>query len=86
MAKSVRFLSEIIDFFFRVSQEFCALMVRREREKTTVEDVKQIFRVFDKVSLNVVFYSIIIFMKIIPMTVFSKKSRNMKDGDMNPGI
>ena len=29
-------------------------MVRREREKTTVEDVKQIFRVFDKVTLNVV--------------------------------
>ena len=28
-------------------------MVRREREKTTVEDVKQIFRVFDKVLLKV---------------------------------
>ena len=60
MAKSDRFLGEITDFFFRVCQEFCALMVRREREKTTVEDVKQIFRVFDKVSLNVVFYSILL--------------------------
>ena len=33
-------------FMFR---EFCSLMVKREREKETVEDIKQAFRVFDKV-------------------------------------
>ena len=31
------------------SREFCSLMVKREREKETVEDLKQAFRVFDKV-------------------------------------
>merc|ERR1711953_26342 len=35
--------SGAIDF-----REFCSLMVKREREKETVEDLKQAFRVFDK--------------------------------------
>ena len=33
-------------------REFCSLMVKREREKETVEDLKQAFRVFDKVNAN----------------------------------
>ena len=37
--------SGAIDF-----REFCSLMVKREREKETDEDIKQAFRVFDKVS------------------------------------
>ena len=37
--------SGAIDF-----REFCSLMVKREREKETTEDIKQVFRVFDKVS------------------------------------
>ena len=36
--------SGAIDF-----REFCSLMVKREREKETTEDIKQAFRVFDKV-------------------------------------
>ena len=35
--------SGAIDF-----REFCSLMVKREHEKETVEDLKQAFRVFDK--------------------------------------
>ena len=31
------------------SREFCSLMVKRDHEKETVEDLKQAFRVFDKV-------------------------------------
>ena len=30
-------------------QEFVELMIKREAEKETVEDLKQVFRVFDKV-------------------------------------
>ena len=37
--------SGAIDF-----REFCSLMVKREREKETTEDIKQAFRVFDKVN------------------------------------
>ena len=33
-------------------REFCSLMVKREREKETVEDLKQAFRVFDKVKFK----------------------------------
>ena len=43
-------------FFFIVRysfREFCSLMVKREREKETVEDLKQAFRVFDKVNVNI---------------------------------
>ena len=29
-------------------REFCSLMVKRDHEKETVEDLKQAFRVFDK--------------------------------------
>ena len=39
--------SGAIDF-----REFCSLMVKREREKETTEDIKQVFRVFDKVGCN----------------------------------
>ena len=31
------------------SREFCSLMVKRDHEKEPVEDLKQAFRVFDKV-------------------------------------
>ena len=34
------------------SREFCSLMVKREREKETAEDIKQAFRVFDKVGCH----------------------------------
>ena len=36
-------------YLLTFSREFCSLMVKREREKETVEDIKQAFRVFDKV-------------------------------------
>ena len=33
------------------SREFCSLMVKRDHEKETVEDLKQAFRVFDKAGI-----------------------------------
>ena len=39
----------ILLYLLTFSREFCSLMVKREREKETVEDIKQAFRVFDKV-------------------------------------
>ena len=38
--------SGTVDFF-----EFVNLMVKRENEKETEDDLKQVFRVFDKVEL-----------------------------------
>ena len=42
----------LLDLFMRnlnfVFREFCGLMVRRDQERETVEDLKQAFRVFDK--------------------------------------
>jgi Ca2+-binding EF-hand superfamily protein len=36
-------------------EEFCLLMDKREKEKMTKQDIKQIFTVFDKVTIIKVF-------------------------------
>ena len=33
-------------------KEFVELMIKREAEKETIEDLKQVFRVFDKVKFK----------------------------------
>ena len=33
-------------------REFVELMIKREAEKETIDDLKQVFRVFDKVTFN----------------------------------
>ena len=38
--------------FVAACREFCSLMVKRERDRETAEDIKQAFRVFDKVILT----------------------------------
>ena len=38
-------------------REFCSLMVKREHEKETVEDLKQAFRVFDKAQTFSLYFS-----------------------------
>ena len=40
------------------SREFCSLMVKRDHEKETVEDLKQAFRVFDKAPISSLYFSI----------------------------
>ena len=37
-------------------REFVELMIKREAEKETIDDLKQVFRVFDKVTFNVMFF------------------------------
>ena len=36
-------------------REFVELMIKREAEKETIDDLKQVFRVFDKVTFNATF-------------------------------
>ena len=37
-------------------KEFVELMIKREAEKETIDDLKQVFRVFDKVSYCKIIY------------------------------
>ena len=37
-------------------REFVELMIKREAEKETIDDLKQVFRVFDKVTFNATFF------------------------------
>ena len=39
-------------------REFVELMIKREAEKETIDDLKQVFRVFDKVTFNATFFKV----------------------------
>ena len=39
-------------------REFVELMIKREAEKETIDDLKQVFRVFDKVTFNPIFFKV----------------------------
>ena len=38
-------------------REFVELMIKREAEKETIDDLKQVFRVFDKVTFSATFFN-----------------------------
>ena len=50
-------------------QEFVELMIKREAEKETQEDLKQVFRVFDKVVMVIIMVIIRVFDKFVMVII-----------------